>query len=99
MDVIISLHYHNSDGAWLVVGIKSTVCFQVLLCLILQWNNGNLPGMIVVMKDLSPLVISSVSFSDWVTFTEACQEAFKTSIIFIKQEDLAAFLKLPCLKF
>lgn len=33
----------------------------------------------------------------WVTFTEACQEAFKTSIIFIKKEDLAAFLNSPAL--
>lgn len=33
----------------------------------------------------------------WVTLTEACQETFITSIIFIMREDFAAFLNSPTL--
>ena len=64
--IIFIFHYRNSDGACLLsASTPHCICFQVLLCLIYHKTyikQCQVTAIIAVMKYMSPLVISPVSY-------------------------------------
>lgn len=92
--IIFIFHYRNSDGACLLSASNPhCICFQVLLCLIYHKTyikQCQVTAIIAVMKYMSPLVISPVSYILSNIYESLSGSFYNQLVNFIRKEDLAA---------